>query len=153
MCQCVTMHWELVTILFCLMCWGICLVSVISDAWTPMDWPIVAERVVKDWRIGPWLVDWWWIGGLVKDWRVDQRLVVNWHQIGNIDILLCKCSSRIGIGLTLNWQIGLGLPMDWWIDQGLARNNRICQWLSAWWIGLELAGVWWIDGGFVKSWH
>ena len=50
--------------------------------------------------------------GLVMDWRISQGLA-GWSEIGNIHILLCKCSSRIGIGLTLNWQIGHGLPMDW----------------------------------------
>ena len=60
-------------------------------------------------KIGQRSEDRFVIGGSVKDWRVGQRLAVNWHQIGNINILLCKCSSRIGIGLTLNWQIGLGL--------------------------------------------
>ena len=28
------------------------LVSKIFDAWTTMDWPIGAERLVKDWKIG-----------------------------------------------------------------------------------------------------
>ena len=101
MCQCVTMHCQLVTILFCLMCWGFCVVSDISDAWTHMDWPIGAER----------LEDRSAIGGLVMDWRISQGLA-GWSEIGNIHILLCKCSSRIGIRLTLNWQIGLGL-VNW----------------------------------------
>ena len=52
------------------------------------------------------------IGGLVMDWRISQGLA-GWSEIGNIHILLCKCSSQIDIGLTLNWQIGHGLPMDW----------------------------------------
>ena len=29
------------------------MVSDIFDAWTTMDWPIGAERLVKDWKIGP----------------------------------------------------------------------------------------------------
>ena len=47
----------------------------------------------------------------MMDWRISQGLA-GWSEIGNIHILLCKCSSRIGIRLTLNWQIGLGL-VNW----------------------------------------
>ena len=47
----------------------------------------------------------------MMDWRISQGLA-GWSEIGNINILLCKRSSRIGLGWTLNLQICLGLPMD-----------------------------------------
>ena len=69
---------------------------------------------------------------------------MSWHQIGNINILLCKCSSRIGIGLTLNWQIGLGLTksgdrhwigvrfMNWLTGGGLTYYPRIDIGMTDW---------------------
>ena len=55
------------------------------------------------------------IGGLVMDWRISHGFA-GWSEIGRElapdwqhSYSIYECSSRIGIGLTLNWQIGLGL--------------------------------------------
>ena len=115
-----------------------------STGWSPIGdglaWysPMRADEApIGD---NPVLIDLWFvIGGLVMDWRISRGLA-GWSEIGNIHILLCKCSSRIGLGIHCPKLSGLAIDwcqrwaaLDWQqIGIGLAGLTLDCHWIGNW---------------------